>query len=37
MPSITFVWSVTVTTTRCTVPSASVSRYTHLDPGVMGQ
>ena len=37
MPSIIFVWSVTVTTTRCTVPSASVSRYTHLDPGVIGQ
>ena len=37
MPSIIFVWSVTVTTMRCSTPSSSTSRYTHLDPGVIGQ
>jgi len=33
---IVLVWSVTVTSTRCTSPSA-FSRYTQRLPGVIGQ
>src|SRR5262245_1447794 len=34
--AIRFVRRVTVTTTRCLAPAASVSRYTHRLPGGMG-
>src|SRR3712207_6787876 len=36
-PATRFVRCVTVTSTRFSVPSGSVSRYTHLLPGAIGQ
>src|SRR5262245_58670988 len=37
IPRISFVSGRTVTTTCCSVPSASVSRYVHVLPGAIGQ
>src|SRR6266545_445398 len=37
IPRISFARPVTVTSTRCTLPSASVSRYTQRLPGTIGQ
>jgi hypothetical protein len=37
MPATILVWSVTVTLVRSLVPSASVSVYTQVVPGTIGQ